>query len=64
LTELERVRTVKGEVGLGRTGRIGANSSGPSIKARSMGVTVEEGEDNGGPALDDTGAGGKLAGTS
>jgi len=29
-----------------------------------MGTTVEKEEDNGGPALGDTGAGGKLAGTS
>jgi len=64
LTELERVRTVEGGVGLGRTGRIGAGSSGPGIKARSMGATVEEGEDNGGPVLGDTGVGGKLARTS
>ena len=28
-----------------------------------MGATVEEGEDNRGPALGDTGVGGKLAGT-
>jgi len=64
LTGLERVITVEGEIGLGRTGRIGANSSGPGIKARSMGVTVEEGEDNRGPSLGNTGAGAKLAGTS
>jgi len=63
LAGLERVRTVEGKVGLGRAGRIGANSSGPGLKARSMGATVEEGEDNRGPALGDTGAGGKLAGT-
>jgi len=64
LTGLERIRAVEGEVGLGRTGRIGADSSGPSIKTRSMGATVEEEEDNGGPTLGDIGAGGKLAGTS
>jgi len=64
LTGLKRVRTVKGEVGLGRTGRIEADSSGPGIKMRSMGVTVKEEEDNGGSALGNTGAGGKLAGTS
>jgi len=64
LTELERVRTVEGGVGLGRTGRIGAGSSGPGIKARSMGTTVEEEKDNRGPALGDIGAGGKLARTS
>jgi len=64
LTRLERVRTVEGEIGLGRTGRIGADSSGPGIKTRSMGITVEEGEDNRGLSLGDTGAEAKLAGTS
>ena len=64
MTGLERVRTVKGEVGLGRTGRIGADSSGPGIKMRSMGAIVEKRKDNRGSALGDTGAGGKLAGTS
>jgi len=64
LTELERARIVEGEVGLGRTGRIGADSSGPGFKARSMGATVEEGEDDGGSSLDNTGAGAKVAGTS
>jgi len=64
LTGLKRVRTVEREVELGRAGRIGADSSGPDIKARPMGVTVEEGEDNRGPALGNTGAGEKLAGTS
>jgi len=64
LTGLKRVRTVEGEVELGRAGRIGADSSGPGIKARPMGATVEEEEDNGGPALGNTGARGKLAGTS
>jgi len=64
LTGLKRVRTVEGEVELGRAGRIGADSSGPGIKARPMGATVEEGEDNRGLALGNTGAEGKLAGTS
>jgi len=64
LTGLERARIVEGEVGLGRIGRIGADSSGPGFKARSMGVTVEEGEDDGGSSLGNTGAGAKVAGTS
>jgi len=50
-------------VGLGKTGRIGANSSEPGIKARSMGAMVEEWEDNGGFSLNNTGEGAKLAGT-
>jgi len=45
LTGLERVRIVEGEVELGRTGRIGADSSGPNFKARSIGATVEEEKD-------------------
>jgi len=64
LTGLERVRIVEGEVELGRTGRIGANSSGPGFKARSIGATVEEGEDDRGSSLGNTGAGAKVAGTS
>jgi len=64
LTGLERVKTVEGEAGLGRTGRIGADSSGLGFKARSMGATVEEGEGNGGSSLDNTRAGAKVAGTS
>jgi len=64
LTGLERVRTVEGEAGLGRTGRIGADSSGLGFKARSMGATVEEGEGNRGSSLDSTGAEAKVAGTS
>jgi len=64
LIGLERVRTVEGEVGLGRTGRIGADSSGPGFKTRSMGAMVEEGEDNGSSSLGNTGAGANLAGTS
>jgi len=64
LTGLERVRTVEGEAGLGRTGRIGVDSLGPSFKARSMGVTVEEGKANRGSSLDDTETGAKVAGTS
>jgi len=64
LTGLERVKTVEGEAGLGRTGRSGADSSGLGFKARSMGATVEEGEGNGGSSLGSTGAGAKVAGTS
>jgi len=64
LTGLERVRTVEREAGLGRTGRIGADSSGLSFKARSMGTTVEEEEGNRGSSLGNTGAGAKVAGTS
>jgi len=64
LIGLERVRTVEEEAGLGRTGRIGANSSGLGFKARSMGATVEEGEGNGGSSLGNTGAGAKVARTS
>jgi len=64
LTGLERVRTVEGEVGLGRTGRIGVNSSGPGFKARLIGTTVEEEEGNEGSSLGNPGAGAKVAGTS
>jgi len=64
LTGLERVRTVEGEAGLGRTGSIGADSSGLGFKARSMGGTVEEEKGNGGSSLGNTGAGAKVAGTS
>jgi len=64
LTGLERVRTVEGEAGLERTGRIGADSSGLGFKARSIGVTVEEGEGNGGSSLSNTRAGAKVARTN
>jgi len=64
LTGLERVGTVEGEAELGRTDGIGADSSGLGFKARSMGATVEEGEDNGGSSLGNTGAGAKVTGTS
>jgi len=64
LTGLERVRTVEGEAGLGRTGRIGAASSGLSFKARLMGATVEEGEGNRDSSLGNARAGAKVAGTS
>jgi len=64
LTGLERVRTVEGEAGLGKTGRIGANSSGLGFKARSIDATVEEEEGNRGSSLGNTGAGAKVAGTS
>jgi len=64
LTGLGSVRIVEREVELGRTSRIGADSSGPGFKARPMGATVEEGRDDGGSSLGNTGTGAKVAGTS